>query len=118
MEQAGGFHAGGYQRRVVNWWPRKGVDVIEIKAPMPLRTWTLRKREMDPSAVGVHLMLGIDELTRQEAWKRPRQFKAHLIGFRGIGNRYGNPFEPASFCCPAVVLRLEDGTRRCFTGAS
>jgi hypothetical protein len=117
-KQTGGPHAEGYQRRVVDWWPRKGVDIIEVKEVMPLRTWTLREREMDPAAVGVHLILGIEELTRRVAWKRPRQFKAHLIGFRGIGNRYGNPFEPASFYCPAVVLLLEDGTRRCFTGGT
>ena len=115
VKQAGGPHAKGYRRRVVDWWPRKGVDIIEVTAAMPLRTWTLRERKMDPSAVGEHLILGIEALTRRVAWNRPRRFKAHLIGFRGIGNRYGNPFQPGSFYCPAVVLLLEDGTRRCFT---
>ena len=32
-----------YERREVDWWPRKGVDLIPVKAGMPLRTWTLRE---------------------------------------------------------------------------
>ncbi|MBT3202288.1 MAG: hypothetical protein HN350_20505, partial [Phycisphaerales bacterium] len=117
VEQTGGPHAKGYQRRVVDWWPRKGVDIIEVKSAMPLRTWTLRDRELNPQAVGEHLMLGIETLTRRLSWKwkQATKFKAHLIGFRGLGNRYGNPFEPYRFYCPAVVLRMADGTKRCFT---
>jgi hypothetical protein len=117
VQQTGGDHADGYQRRVVNWWPRKGVDVIEVNDAMGLRTWTLRDRKMDPGAVGEHLILGIETLTRRLSWKWKQigKFKARLIGFRGIGNRYGNPFEPEKFHCPAVVLLLENGTRRCFT---
>jgi len=56
VAQAGGPHSRGYQRRVVNWWPRRGVDIIEVQDAMPLRTWTLRERKMDPNAVGVHLI--------------------------------------------------------------
>jgi len=115
VKETGDPGAGSYERRVVQWWPRKGVDIIDVTAAMPLRTWTLRQREMDPKAVGEHLILGIEALNRRVPWGRPRQFKAHLVGFRGLGNRYGNPFEPGSFYCPAVVLRLEDGTLRCFT---
>ena len=117
VNQAGGPSAAGYQRRVVNWWPRKGVDIIEVKDGMPLRTWTMRDRKMDPDAVGEHLMLGIETLTRRLSWnwKRVGKFKARLIAFRGIGNRYGNPFEPGEYHCPGVVLLLEDGTKRCFT---
>jgi len=115
VKQDGGPFATGYQRRVVDWWPRKGVDIIEVKDAMPLRTWTLRERKMDPHAVGVHLILGIEELTRRVAWGRRLKFEARLIGFRGIGNRYGNLFEPARFYCPGVVLLMEDGTKRCFT---
>jgi len=117
VKQTGGPTAEGYQRRVVNWWPRKGVDIIEAKDGMPLRTWTLRDRKMDPSAVGEHVILGIEALTRRLSWKPKRvgKFKARLIGFRGIGNRYGNPFEPGEYHCPGVVLLLEDGTKRCFT---
>jgi len=116
VEQTGGPEARGYQRRVVNWWPRKGVDIIEVKSAMPLRTWTLRDRDIDPNAVGKHLILGIETLNKRlsSRWKRKGKFKAHLIGFRGIGNRYGNPFEPDAYHCPAVVLRLADGTKRCF----
>ena len=115
VQQAGGPFAEGYQRRVVNWWPRKGVDIIEVQRGMPLRTWTLRDRKMDPIACTLHPRLGMQELTRRVFWKRARRFKAHLIGFRGIGNRYGDPFGYPAFYCPAVVLRLEDGTKRCFT---
>ncbi len=115
VKQAGGDNPESYGRREVDWWPRKGVDIIELKDAMPLRTWTLREREMDPSAAGEHLILGIEAINRRVAWNWPRRFKAHLVGFRGIGNRYGNPFEPAPFFCPAVVLLLEDGTKRCFT---
>jgi len=115
VKQTGGDRAEGYQRRVVDWWPRKGVDVIEVKDAMPLRTWTIRQREMDPNAVGEHLILGIETLTRRVRWGRPLQFKARLIAFRGIGNRYSNPFEPPKIYCPGLVLLLEDGTKRCFT---
>ena len=53
VEQKGGPHAEGYQRRVVRWWPRRGVGLIsldglgsldEAERGMPLRTWTLRRR--------------------------------------------------------------------------
>ena len=69
VDQTGGPAAAGYQRRVVNWWPRKGVDIIEAKDGMPLRTWTMRDRKMDPNAVGEHLVLGIETLTRRLSWK-------------------------------------------------
>ncbi|MDP6525356.1 MAG: DUF6055 domain-containing protein [Kiritimatiellia bacterium] len=115
VKQAGGVNPNAYERRDVDWWPRKGVDTIEISKAMPLRTWTLRERAMYPCDVGEHLILGVEALSLRVPWNRARRFKAHLIGFRGIGNRYGNPFEPGPFFCPAVVLRLEDGTRRCFT---
>jgi hypothetical protein len=115
VKETGDSGVGSYERRVVEWWPRKGMDTVDVTPAMPLRTWTLREREWDPAAVGEHLILGIEALNRRVPWGRPRQFKAHLVGFRGIGNRYGNLFEPGSFYCPAVVLRLEDGTLRCFT---
>jgi len=115
VEQEGGPHAVGYKRRVVRWWPRRGVDIIPVRAGMIERTWTLRDRKMDPSACTVHPRLGMEELTRRLSSTQPRRFKAHLIGFRGIGNRYGDPFGPFEYFCPAVVLRLADGTKRCFT---
>jgi len=57
---------------------------------------------------------------RRQAWSAPKQFKAHLIGFRGMGNTMtskfgggdGGPREPA------VVLRLPDGRKRCFPNGS
>jgi len=117
VTQAGGRHAKGYQRRVVKWWPRKGVDNIEVKEGMLLRTWTLRDRKMDPNACARGARLGEEELTRRLSSTQPRQFKAHLIGFRGLGNKYGNPFKQAvlPYTCPAVVLRMEDARKRCFT---
>lgn len=113
-EQTGGPFAEGYQRRVVNWWPRQGVDRIKVQDGMPLRTWTLRERKFDPTACVAGPGLGAEELTRRLRWNQPRQLRAHLIGFRGIGNRCGDTFEHPPFSCPAVVLRLEDGTKRCF----
>jgi len=117
VKQTGGRYAEGYQRRVVKWWPRKGVDIIEVKEGMPLRTWTLRDRKMDPNACAIGARLGEEELTRRLSSTQPRQFEAHLIGFRGLGNKYGDPFKQkvAPYTCPAVVLRMEDGRKRCFT---
>ena len=115
ITQGAGAAPQAYERREVVWWPRKGVDIIEIDEGMPLRTWTLRDRTMDPAATAVNATLGIDELTRRLTWKQPRKFTAHLIGFRGLGNTYGNPFGvPPDYYCPAAVLRMEDGTKRCF----
>ena len=114
-DQTGGLYAEGYQRRVVNWWPRKGVDQIEVKKGMPLRTWTLRDRALDANACLIHPMPGTESLYRRLPSSQPRTFKAHLIGFRGIGNEYGNNFGYPAYYCPAVVLRLADGSKRCFT---
>ena len=54
-----------------------------------------------------------------------KQFDAHLIGFRGIGSRVGDPFGDKAKAlalgkgiCPAVVLRLPDGRKRCFPRGS
>lgn len=106
VEQQGGAHAEGYQRRVVNWWPRRGVDLIEVEEGMPLRTWTFRQRNDVQADRGW--------LTRQLASDQPLKLKAHLVGFRGIGNRYAPSGEEGDYVCPAAVLRLEDGRKRCF----
>ncbi len=37
--------ATAYERRTVNWWPRRGVDVIGIERGMPLREWTWREEQ-------------------------------------------------------------------------
>jgi len=114
VDQAGGPRAAGYRRRVVDWWPRKGVDIIEVKDAMIQRTWTLREKKLDPEALGKHLVLGVETLTKRTRYGIPRRFTARLVGFRGIGNRYGNPFEPGGFYCPAVVLLMNNGDKRCF----
>ena len=45
----------------------------------------------------------------------PRSFKAQLLGFDGIGNRYGDPFQDGEdFVEPTTILRMPDGTMRSF----
>ncbi|MBT3297109.1 MAG: hypothetical protein HN383_17720 [Verrucomicrobia bacterium] len=118
VKQKGGRYAEGYQRRTVTWWPRKGVDIIEVKKGMPLRTWTLRDRQIDANVASEHPEPGTEALTRRLQSTQARTFKAHLIGFRGLGNEYGNSFGYPDYYCPAVVLRLPDGRKRCFTRTS
>jgi hypothetical protein len=48
VKQSGDGNPLAYQRREVDWWPRKGVDIIEVTESMPLRTWTLRNGPIDP----------------------------------------------------------------------
>ncbi len=107
---AGGPHAAGYQRRTAGWWPRRGVDVIEVEKGMVARTWTLRD-PLDPAGKA-------ENSARRLPSAAPRQFKAHLIGFRGFGNHMGNPFRGPKPVTPAVVLRLADGRKRCFVRGS
>ena len=97
----------GYQLRVVDWWPKKGVDLIEEPKAAP-RTWTIREPKSSKE------MKWWPRALRGKA-----QFKAHLLGFRGIGapqDPWGDdvtkPFTPA------VVLRLPDGRKRCFVRGS
>lgn len=68
VKEEGAGDPKAYERREVDWWPRKGVDIIDVKEGMPLRTWTLRTQQR-PSG--------------------PKQFQAHLLGFRGMGNTMG-----------------------------
>ena len=63
-----------YIPREVAWFPRKGLDFVPLEADMPLRTWTFRSDGPRP------------------AYDQPRQFEAHLIGFRGIWG-LPNPFQ-------------------------
>jgi len=37
-----------YNRRLVKWWPRKGVDYVELRDGMIEREWTLAPSAMDP----------------------------------------------------------------------
>ena len=48
IEQKGGPDAVGYKKRVVHWWPKQGVDVIDVPEGAPLRTWTIRTPEEAP----------------------------------------------------------------------
>ena len=47
VEQEGDADAPGYNRRTVQWWPRKGQDVVDIPEGVPLRTWTRNKGQQD-----------------------------------------------------------------------
>ncbi|MBC8374251.1 MAG: hypothetical protein H8E53_11690, partial [Planctomycetes bacterium] len=98
VRQADKGEAKACERRDVNWWPRKGVDVIDVRPGMILRTWTPKRP---------HVSVG------------DKPFKAHLIAFRGMGNTMsskfngdGGPWEPGA------VLRLPDGRKRCFVRGS
>ena len=50
IEQQGGPNAAGYNRRTVQWWPRKGQDIVDIPKGVPLRTWTRDKGQIDKKA--------------------------------------------------------------------
>jgi len=83
-----------YNLRTVDWWPKRGVDVVPLEdiPGAPLRTWT--------TTIDIASNYYVDTLPRG-------QFTAHLVGFRGVGDPYPmDPMDPDSFHCPAVVLRL------------
>jgi hypothetical protein len=96
-KEAGNGDPKAYERREVDWWPRKGVDIIEIKDGMIEREWTWREKQP-----------GL-----------PASFKAHLIAFRGMGNTMSSKFDgDGGPIEPGVVLRLADGRKRCFPQGS
>ncbi len=101
----------GYQLRTVEWWPKKGVDIVEEPKGEP-RTWTIRPESMT-----------VEDRKTAKWWPRAlrgrTQFKAHLLGFRGIGaaqDPWGD--DVTKPIAPAVVLRLPDGRKRCFVRGS
>lgn len=108
---------------MVLWWPKRGVDVVDVPKGVPLRTWTIRTIEEEPLVKMGYLSKWWDATLEGK-----RQFNAHLLGFRGVGSELGDPFQPEAVrrasgthgrgWCPAVVLRLEDGRKRCFTAGS
>ena len=101
----------GYQLRVVQWWPKKGVDYIEEPKGKP-RTWTIRPGSMTAKDQKVARWWPL-------SLRGKTQFKAHLLGFRGIGainDPWGSDIEKPF--APAVVLRLPDGRKRSFTRGS
>ena len=103
VEQAGGADAVGYKRRTVQWWPRKGQDIVDIPKGAPLRTWTRNKGQKDKEALA--------GVSRHWTASAPETFKAHLIGFRGFGTSTVKP-DPSNVLIPAAVLRLENGEQR------
>ena len=42
----------------------------------------------------------------------PQKFKAHLVGFMGLGNELGEPYEGEEIVAPGVVLRFPNGRKR------
>jgi len=101
--QAGGPDAVGYKRRTVQWWPRKGHDIVDIPKGVPLRTWTRNKGRKDKEALA--------GLCRNWTTSDSDTFKAHLIGFRGFGIETPDPRFNYKLT-PAAVLRMENGERR------
>ncbi|MHC4504076.1 MAG: LamG domain-containing protein, partial [Planctomycetota bacterium] len=91
-----------YGRRLVEWWPKRGVDFtpLEDVEGAPKRTWTPRIPE--DSWTGTY----VDNFPREP-------FEAHLVNFRGVGDAsLRDVKDPDSFRCPAPVLRFPDGRKR------
>jgi hypothetical protein len=105
IDQEGGPQAAGYKRRTVQWWPRKGQDVIDIPADAPLREWTRNKGSLDKEALA--------GISRSWTASDTEKFKAHLVGFRSFGT---SSIDPASTVnqplIPIAVLRMENGELR------
>jgi len=72
---------------------------------MPLREWTFTEEGFAKNVIPA-------------VYQKPdRKLKAHLVGFRGVGDQFPKDVtDPTSYRCPAVVLRLEDGRKRVFLG--
>ncbi len=98
----------GYHRRVVKWWPKRGVDFTPLKdiPGAPLRTWTPR--------------LPKENMTGTVLDNFPKgPFEAHLVNFRGIGDEsLVDVKDPTSYRCPAPVLRFADGRKRVILAAA
>jgi len=105
VEQEGGPNAVGYKRRTVQWWPRKGQDIVDIPEGAPLRTWTRNKGQEDKEALA--------GVARNWTASDPETFQAHLIAFRGFGTSTVN-LDPSKnqILIPAAVLRMENGEQR------
>jgi len=103
VRQEDGAGAVGYKRRTVEWWPRKGQDIVDIPEGAPLRTWTRNDWRRDAVTL---TGLGQHWLTSE-----PDTFDAHLIALRSIGTSTDIPgfLHPYT---PLAVLRMEDGTQR------
>jgi len=102
VEQKGGPNAVGYNRRTVQWWPRKGQDIVDVPEGAPLRTWTRNKGQQDKEFLA--------GLSRNWTASDPETFKAHLIALRAFGT--STPMQGYPAHIPIAVLRLEDGRPR------
>jgi len=103
VDQEGGANATGYHRRTVQWWPRKGQDIVDIPQGVPLRTWTRNKGQNDPEYRA--------GLCRNWTASDGETFKAHLIGFRGFGIKTHDLRHDCTLA-PTAILRMENGERR------
>jgi len=103
VEPEGGPNAVGYHRRTVQWWPRKGQDIVDIPEGVPLRTWTRNKGQEDKEALA--------GVCRTWTASDPETFKAHLIAFRSFGTSAPDS-DRSKAHIPAAVLRLENGEQR------
>ncbi len=103
VAQVGGAGAVGYKRRTVQWWPRKGQDIVDIPQGAPLRVWTRNKGQKDKEA-----QAGV---CRNWTASDPDKFKAHLIAFRSFGTSTVDPGK-GQVLIPAAVLRMENGEQR------
>jgi len=105
IEQEGGPDAVGYKRRTVQWWPRKGQDIVDIPEGAPLRVWTRNKGQEDKEALA--------GISRSWTASDPETFKAHLIGFRSFGTSSVDPSPKINqTLIPIAVLRMENGELR------
>ena len=111
VEQEGGPDAVGYKRRTVQWWPRKGQDIVDIPKGAPLRVWTRNKGQKDAEALA--------GICRSWTASDPETFKAHLIAFRSYGTSTVNPDPRHNFApIPIAVLRMENGEQRAVHNAN
>jgi len=113
VEQEGGPNAVGYKRRTVQWWPRKGQDIVDIPKGAPLREWTRNKGQEDKEALA--------GICRSWTASDPEKFKAHLIGFMSFGTSsvhksvdwdYPVKGDRGQTLIPIAILRMENGQRR------
>ena len=103
VDRQGGATAMGYHRRTVQWWPRKGQDIVDVPEGVPLRTWTRNKGQDDPEYLA--------GLCRNWTASDGETFEAHLIGFRGFGIETHDPRYDFTLA-PTAILRMENGERR------
>ena len=106
VAQIGGAEAVGYKRRTVQWWPRKGQDIVDIPAGAPLRTWTRNNGKKDPAALA--------GLGQNWSASDSETFEAHLVALRGFGTSTDIPGNLHSYT-PMAVLRMPDGRQRVVT---